>query len=141
MRTAVELKVDLCTVKGTGPHGAITRADVERAAAAPAAPAPPSEKAPALAAAPAVEAPKAAPQRKPSVAPEERRATMRKVIGAAMSRSKREIPHYYLGAHIDMSRSLSWLQGENLKRPVSERILYSVFSLKPSPWQCMGSPR
>lgn len=67
MRTAVELKVDLCTVKGTGPHGAITRADVERAAAAPVAPAPPSEEAPAPAAAPAVEAPKAAPQRKPAV--------------------------------------------------------------------------
>ncbi len=140
MRTAVELKVDLCTVKGTGPHGAITRADVERAAAAPAAPAPPSEKAPALAAAPAVEAPKAAPQRKPSVAPEERRATMRKVIAAAMARSKREIPHYYLATQIDMSRAMAWLQAQNLKRPVTERLLYSVLLLKAAALAAHGIP-
>jgi len=129
MRTAVELKVDLSIVKGTGPHGAITRADVERAATAPAAPAPP-EMAPALAVAPAVEAPKAAPQRKPAVAPEERRAAMRKVIAAAMARSKREIPHYYLGTRIDMGRAMAWLQAQNLKRPVTERLLYSVVLLK-----------
>ena len=140
MRTAVELKVDLCTVKGTGPHGAITRADVERAAAAPVAPAPPSEEAPAPAAAPAVEAPKAAPQRKPAVAPEERRATMRKVIAAAMARSKREIPHYYLATQIDMSRAMAWLQAQNLKRPVTERLLYSVLLLKAAALAAHGIP-
>ncbi|HVN63381.1 MAG TPA: biotin/lipoyl-containing protein, partial [Candidatus Binataceae bacterium] len=32
MRVALDLKVDLSNVKGTGPDGAITRADVERAA-------------------------------------------------------------------------------------------------------------
>lgn len=55
---------------------------------------------------------------------------MRKVIAAAMARSKREIPHYYLGTHIDMSRAMEWLQAENLKRPVTERLLYSVLLLK-----------
>ena len=57
-------------------------------------------------------------------------ATMRKVIAAAMARSKREIPHYYLGNQIDMSKAMAWLQAENLKRPVTERLLYSVLLLK-----------
>ncbi len=121
MRVALDLKVDLATVKGTGPDGAITKADVERAARAATAPAP----------APAVEAPKP-PAAKPTVAalsPEERHAAMRKVIAAAMARSKREIPHYYLATHIDMGRAIAWLSAENLKRPVTERLLYSVMLL------------
>ena len=64
------------------------------------------------------------------MAPAERHAAMRKVIAAAMARSKRETPHYYLGTHIDMSRAMAWLQSENLKRPVTERLLYSVLLLK-----------
>ena len=55
---------------------------------------------------------------------------MRKVTAAAMARSKREIPHYHLGAHIDMSSATAWLQAENLKRTVTERLLYSVRLLK-----------
>ena len=55
---------------------------------------------------------------------------MRRAIAAAMARSKREIPHYYLGTQIDMSRAMAWLQAENLKRSVNERLLYSVLLLK-----------
>ena len=44
---------------------------------------------------------------------------MRKVIAAAMAHSKREIPHYYLGTQIDMSRAMAWLQAENLKRTLT----------------------
>lgn len=119
MRVAMELKVDLATVRGTGPEGAITKADVERAAKAPPPPAPAPLEAPAPAAPP-----------KPTVAPIDRHAAMRKAIAAAMARSKREIPHYYLGTHIDMSKAIAWLNAENLKRPVTERILYSVLLLK-----------
>ncbi len=124
MRVAMELKVDLATVKGTGPEGAITKADVERAARAPLTPAP----APPVAAPIEGPAPSALP--KPAIAPLDRHAAMRKVIAAAMARSKREIPHYYLGTHIDMSKAMGWLQEENLKRPVTERMLYSVLLLK-----------
>jgi pyruvate dehydrogenase E2 component (dihydrolipoamide acetyltransferase) len=137
MRTAVELNVDLATVRGTGPHGAITKADVERTAkgakrAAPiaAAVAPPSRTTAALPAAAAAEAPRPAPSVRPAVSPEERRASMRKAIAAAMARSKREIPHYYLATQIDMSRAMAWLAEENLKRAVTNRILYSVLLLK-----------
>jgi pyruvate dehydrogenase E2 component (dihydrolipoamide acetyltransferase) len=120
----MELGVDLSTVKGTGPGGAINKADVERAAkAAPAA-------APAAPAAPSAPAPKPIPAPKPAVMSAEKQAAMRRAIGAAMARSKREIPHYYLGTQIDMSRAMAWLQAENLKRPVTERLLYSVMLLK-----------
>jgi pyruvate dehydrogenase E2 component (dihydrolipoamide acetyltransferase) len=131
MRTAIELGVDLSTVKGTGPDGAITQADVKRAAAAQAAPeAVPPVAPPPPPVAPPGEAPKVVPPAKPAMAPADRQAAMRKAIAAAMSRSKREIPHYYLGSHIEMSKALAWLQAENLKRPITDRMLYSVLLLK-----------
>jgi pyruvate dehydrogenase E2 component (dihydrolipoamide acetyltransferase) len=127
MRIAIELGVDVSKVRGTGLDEAITKADVERAAKAAAA----------LLAAPATgKAVTPAPAAEPAAAPkavlsgEERRAAMRKVIAAAMARSKREIPHYYLGTQIDVSRAMAWLQAENLKRPVTGRLLYSVLLLK-----------
>jgi pyruvate dehydrogenase E2 component (dihydrolipoamide acetyltransferase) len=48
---------------------------------------------------------------------------MRQAIGAAMARSKREIPHYYLGTEIELGETLAWLARENERRPVAERIL------------------
>jgi len=55
---------------------------------------------------------------------------MRSAIAAAMSRSKREIPHFYLDTTIDMSRAIGWLEQANLERPVSGRILYGVLLMK-----------
>jgi pyruvate dehydrogenase E2 component (dihydrolipoyllysine-residue acetyltransferase) len=127
MRVALQLGVDISKVAGTGIEGAITRSDVERAAKAPSATAP-SKPAPA---APQAASSPAPPARKvTAMAPAERIAAMRKVIAAAMSRSKREIPHYYLGTEIDMSSAMAWLREVNLKRPVTERLLYSVMLLK-----------
>jgi len=57
-------------------------------------------------------------------------AGMREVIGAAMARSKREIPHYYLGHTVDLETALRWLETENLKRSVAERILFGALLLK-----------
>lgn len=127
MRMAIEMQVDLSQVNGTGPGGAIGKADIERAAksvAAPPAPVVPAEPP----AAPAIQAPSAVA--KTVVAPVDRKLAMRRAIAAAMARSKREIPHYYLGTSIDMTKPLAWLQTENLKRPVQERLLYSVLMLK-----------
>jgi len=55
---------------------------------------------------------------------------MRSAIAAAMSRSNREIPHYYLETSIDMKKALEWLENENQKRKVKERLLSVVLLLK-----------
>jgi pyruvate dehydrogenase E2 component (dihydrolipoamide acetyltransferase) len=52
------------------------------------------------------------------------------VIAAAMARSKREIPHYYLATTIDMRKALDWLAGENGRRPVTKRLLYSALLIR-----------
>ncbi len=111
-KRAQELGVDLARVVGSGEGGAIAAADVERAAG----------QAPPTAPAPAVGPP-------PGTATD-RQAAMRKAIAAAMARSKREIPHYYLGTHVDMSKAMAWLTAENLRRPVTERLLYSALAIK-----------
>ena len=55
---------------------------------------------------------------------------MRQAIAAAMARSKREIPHYYVAHTIEVHRALAWLTDENTRRPVPERLLYGVLLLK-----------
>jgi pyruvate dehydrogenase E2 component (dihydrolipoamide acetyltransferase) len=55
---------------------------------------------------------------------------MRRAIAAAMSRSKRETPHFYLGETIDLSRAIQWLGEENERRSVQERLLHGVLLLK-----------
>jgi pyruvate dehydrogenase E2 component (dihydrolipoamide acetyltransferase) len=55
---------------------------------------------------------------------------MRQVIAAAMARSKREIPHYYLSTTINMSHAMAWLAQENLKRSVEDRLVYGVLLVK-----------
>ncbi len=104
-KRAAELGVDADSLAGTGPAGAVTIADVEGAAG--------KAKAPAAV---------------PEVA--DRGAGMRKAIAAAMSRSKREIPHYYLSETIPMRRAAEWLAGANAKRPMSGRLLMAALQLK-----------
>jgi pyruvate dehydrogenase E2 component (dihydrolipoamide acetyltransferase) len=108
-KVAAQLGIDPTTVRGTGAGGVVTREDVERAAAARTAGA----------------APAAAPAR-----PRVDVARMRQTIAAAMARSKREIPHYYLAHTIDLHRALAWLAEENARRPVTDRLLYGVLLLK-----------
>jgi len=120
-KLAGELRVDLASVTPTGPGGRITREDIEHAAHARAAAGP----APAAATA-ALPAPKPS---EPS-APADRHARMRQTIAAAMARSKREIPHYYLSATVDLKAAMDWLTTGNLTRPVEERLLYGVLLIK-----------
>ena len=63
-------------------------------------------------------------------APAPRRAGMRQAIAAAMSRSKREIPHYYLSTRIDLSRALDWLRQHNAPLKPAERLLPLALLLK-----------
>jgi pyruvate dehydrogenase E2 component (dihydrolipoamide acetyltransferase) len=101
---AQKLGIDPTGLRGSGPGGAITREDIEGAA-----------KTPPSTASRGIDA-----------------ARMRQTIAAAMSRSKREIPHYYLSTTIDMHSAVTWLAEENLRRSVTERMLYGVLLLKAS---------
>ena len=107
---ARELGVDVEKLPGSGPHGAVTVEDVEKAAKA----APPKE----------------APPKKEAPPPSDKALAMRKAIAAAMSRSKREIPHYYLSQLVPMQRAQDWLTTYNEKRPVTERVLMGALQLK-----------
>lgn len=55
---------------------------------------------------------------------------IRKAVASAMSRSKREIPHYYLETKIDMKHSLEWLSEANKQRSVADRLLLPVLLIK-----------
>jgi pyruvate dehydrogenase E2 component (dihydrolipoamide acetyltransferase) len=113
-KAADALRVDLTAVTGTGAGGAITREDVERAAARgrSVTPARPSEPVTA------------------ATAPVDKLAGMRSAIAAAMSRSKREIPHLYLSTTIDMAAALTWLASQNERRSVEQRLLPIALLLK-----------
>jgi pyruvate dehydrogenase E2 component (dihydrolipoyllysine-residue acetyltransferase) len=55
---------------------------------------------------------------------------MRHAIAAAMSRSKREIPHYYMNHRMDVSAAQLWLDDYNADRPPPERILFGALLVK-----------
>ena len=57
-----------------------------------------------------------------------------------MARSKREIPHYYLGTDIDFLRARSWLDQANGLRPVSARLLPVVLPIKAVALACGDTP-
>lgn len=121
-RTAASLGVDVTTITGTGPQGAVTLHDVEHAAATVHHETPTPAPAPVR---PAVTEPKSAAEKA-----RERGAAMRASIAAAMSRSKREIPHYYLGDEIILDTAMAWLTEQNAGLPITERLLPAVLQLK-----------
>lgn len=55
---------------------------------------------------------------------------MRQAISAAVARSKREIPHFYLSTTIDLHGATTWLAEQNAARPVAERLLTGVLFIK-----------
>lgn len=103
---AAENGIDLSNITGSGEDGAITKDDVEKAM---------------------IE--KMAPK-------EEKKVTatttenVRMAVAAAMSKSNREIPHYYLKTKIDMSKALAWLEEANKQRSVKQRLLPVVLLIK-----------
>jgi pyruvate dehydrogenase E2 component (dihydrolipoamide acetyltransferase) len=99
-------KVDLSEIIGTGPAGAIIRADVERY----------------------LGALKQAPERKRAIGLD--LDVMRTAIAAAMARSKREIPHYYLEHQVDVTACEQWLARTNASRPPESRLLMAALAIK-----------
>jgi len=105
-RLAEARGIDLSTLAGSGSAGAITYADVERRLRGAVAP------------------------------PEKKRApwldldAMRTAIAAAMARSKREIPHYYLEHQVDVTACEQWLTQKNATRPPDNRLLIGALAIK-----------
>jgi len=104
-RLAAERGILLDRLSGSGPEGAILYADVERAAAA-------------------------EPVPRPTMPKRLDLAEMRRAIAAAMARSKREIPHYYLSTTVDLTRSFAWIEAANATRPPAQRLLFAALLLK-----------
>lgn len=103
-RLAAEAGIDLAGVLGTGPEGVINKEDVEREI-----------------------------RQRSGEGPKEVAAgaeSIRAAVAAAMAKSNREIPHYYLETTVDLSRALAWLSQTNSERPVKERLLLVVLYIK-----------
>lgn len=99
-KRAETLGIAIETVVGTGPQGAVTIADVENAAMG-----------------------------QPS-ASKDKSTEMRRIIAAAMARSKREIPHYYLSEDVPLAEATAWLTQQNEQRPLPERLLLAPLLVK-----------
>lgn len=104
-RLAEQYGIDLSALTGTGPNGAIVAVDVERQIG--------------------------------TAAPAERKrvgwldlAAMRVAIAAAMARSKRDIPHYYLEHQVDVTPCERWLTEINATLPPDSRLLIGALALK-----------
>jgi pyruvate dehydrogenase E2 component (dihydrolipoamide acetyltransferase) len=104
--------IDVSSIRGSGPGGAVISRDVEDAAR---------------------QASK--PQRGLDL------AAMRRAIAAAMGRSKREIPHYYLSHTFELSRPLEWLEAANASRLPADRLLLQVLLLKAVALALRGHPQ
>lgn len=107
-KIAKENHIDISQIKGTGPEGAITREDVEHILKT-------------------TLEDEIVEKTKKSTIPVE---TIRAAVAAAMSKSNREIPHYYLNKKIDLTNALSWLQEHNTHQDVKNRLLPVVLFIK-----------
>jgi len=98
---ARELGLDLATLAAGSAAGTLTRSDVERAAAAPVGARTSGEG-----------------------------TELRRTIAAAMARSKREIPHYYLAETLCVARATAWLERRNEGRPAGARLVLAALLVK-----------
>jgi pyruvate dehydrogenase E2 component (dihydrolipoamide acetyltransferase) len=127
-RMAKQAGIDLAMLEGSGPHGRIVKADIERAIqmGVPERARPTPEKArpeaPARAEAPRpAEAPGIAPAVPPTPPPAEpyeeiKLSNMRKVIARRLTEAKQTIPHYYLTIDCELDALLK-LRAELNARP------------------------
>jgi pyruvate dehydrogenase E2 component (dihydrolipoamide acetyltransferase) len=112
-RFAAEHGIDLATIAGSGPEGAVVFVDVETAWRARASVKPAASES-------------GEPRRQAGAD----LAEMRRAIAAAMARAKREIPHYYLSTTLDVTEATRRLQAANAERPPERRLLAAALHLK-----------
>jgi pyruvate dehydrogenase E2 component (dihydrolipoamide acetyltransferase) len=124
-RRAMELGLALEGIEGSGPEGAITLSDIEAVGAQLT---PTATSTSGTGAKPAATMVAPAGAAAPGLAP--RSPDMRAIIATAMTKSKREIPHYYLGDWINLTRANEWLADWNASHPVEERLLPAVLMIR-----------
>ncbi|ULQ57609.1 2-oxo acid dehydrogenase subunit E2 [Flavihumibacter rivuli] len=98
-KLAADHSINLESITGTGEGGVITKEDVEKLIAT------------------------QVPSTAPVAGEKDYNESIRMAIAAAMSKSNREIPHYYLEKKMDMTRALAWLGNYNKEHPIKERLL------------------
>lgn len=104
-RKAREAGIELSELRGSGPGGAVVLRDLQGAQ--------PTR-----------------PDSRPGAGYDH--GKMRGAIAAAMSRSKREIPHYYLANTVDLHAAEQWLTDYNEHQPPENRLLLSALFMKAS---------
>lgn len=108
-RLAESKGVEFGGITGSGPDGAIVLADITTRLDVP-----PGQI--------------QADDRGPAVA--EGLTGMRAAIAAAMARSKREIPHYYLAHTVDLTKAEHFVTAYNAGKPPAERLLLAALYVK-----------
>lgn len=136
-RLAQERGLDLARLTGSGVHGAIVEADVRfavrpRTVGTHTAPTEPTEPTGPTGPTGLPSSHDAAPDAPPPSLRESpsRAARRRDIIAAAMTRSKREIPHYYLSTHIAADLLTTWLERMNEGRAARNRIATAAMLLR-----------
>ena len=125
-RLARKQGIDLAAVPGTGPGGRVVEADINAAvaarAAAPAAPEPALDAEPSTAPAPALT----------EGAERADLSRMRLAVARVTSDSKREAPHFYVAADIDMTAAMALRRDVNDELPSSSRVSVNDLIVKAS---------
>ncbi|WP_300058221.1 pyruvate dehydrogenase complex dihydrolipoamide acetyltransferase [uncultured Roseobacter sp.] len=128
-RIAKDKGLDLASIKGSGPHGRIVKADVEKATAAPkAAASAPATEAPAAPAAAAARGPSASSVMAMYEGRDYEEVSldgMRKTIASRLTEAKQSIPHFYLRRDIELDALLKF-RGELNKQLEARGVKLSV---------------
>jgi pyruvate dehydrogenase E2 component (dihydrolipoamide acetyltransferase) len=93
-------QLDLSAIKGSGPHGAITLKDIAQLT------------------------------NKTPLTDGDLLTNMRSAISAAMTKSKQQIPHFYLSLDVSINKAQQWLQQANHEKTPQEHILLIALLLK-----------
>lgn len=118
--TAAARGIDLTTVRGSGPGGAVIARDLAESPR----PEEPAASPCAHRGSSASQSPAATEPDPPSTSP------MRRAIASRMATANAEIPHYYLEQDINLQRMLEWLAVHNDDIPIARRVLPAAVLLK-----------
>ncbi|MEH6576104.1 MAG: dihydrolipoamide acetyltransferase family protein [Amphritea sp.] len=130
-RLAERSAIPLSTLRGSGPQGAIIAADINTANTT-------NADIP-------IDVPATRPETLPVNVPLSTSQTgelsgMRQAIAAAMARSKREIPHYYLGTTIELQEASQWMEDYNRGKKPDQQLLLTALLHKAVALALASSP-